>query len=128
MMNRVVLVGRLTADPELRYTQGGVAVANFTLAVDRPFRSQSGDRETDFIKVVVWRKQAENCGNYLNKGAMAGIDGRLQIRSYEDRDGQRRWVAEVVGDNVQFLSQRGTGSVKPPKSDGDDIDLDDLPF
>ena len=81
-MNRVVLIGRLTADPELRFTQNGIAVARFTLAVDRTFANQQGERETDFIDIVVWRKQAENCGQYLKKGHLAAVDGRLQVRSY----------------------------------------------
>ena len=106
-MNRVVLIGRLTRDPELRYTpSSGIAVVNFTLAVDRPFTNQQGERETDFIKVVVWRKQAENCAAYLNKGSLAAVDGRMQINSFEDREGIKRQVAEIVADNVRFLEPR----------------------
>lgn len=82
MINRVVLVGRLTKDPELRYTANGVAVTSFTLAVNRPFSNQQGEREADFINIVVWRKQAENVANFLNKGSLAGVDGRIQTRNY----------------------------------------------
>ncbi|NPV42580.1 Single-stranded DNA-binding protein A [Koleobacter methoxysyntrophicus] len=102
-MNKVILIGRLTRDPELRYLTSGAAVATFTIAVDRPFTNQQGERETDFIKIVTWRKLAENCANNLNKGRLVGVSGRLQIRSYEGEDGQRRWVTEVVADEVQFL-------------------------
>lgn len=112
MINRVVLVGRLTKDPELRYTPNGVAVANFTIAVNRPFSNQHGERDADFISIVVWRKAAENAANYLKKGSLAGIDGRLHTRSYDNNEGKRQYVAEVVADSVQFLETkngRGTG-------------------
>ena len=92
--NKVVLIGRLTADAELKYTSNDTAVANFTLAVDRPFTNQQGGKETDFIRIVTWRKQAENVAQYLGKGSMAAIEGRLQIRSYEDRDGNKRTIAK----------------------------------
>ncbi|NLA59281.1 MAG: single-stranded DNA-binding protein, partial [Firmicutes bacterium] len=103
MLNRVILIGRLTADPELRYTQNGTAVTNFRLAVERGYTSQSGQREVDFIPVVVWDKQAETCANYLNKGRLVAVDGRLQVRSYDAQDGSRRWVTEVVAQDVRFL-------------------------
>jgi single-strand DNA-binding protein len=106
MLNRVVLVGRLTKDPELKYTPNGVAVANFTLAVNRPFSNQQGDREADFINCVVWRKPAENVSNYLKKGSLAGVDGRLQTRSYENNQGQRVYVTEVMAESVQFLEPK----------------------
>lgn len=106
MLNRVVLVGRLTRDPELRYTPNGVAVANFTLAVNRPFTNQQGERDADFINIVVWRRQAENTANYLKKGSLAGVDGRVQTRSYENNQGQRVYVTEVVAESVQFLEPR----------------------
>ncbi|ENG4426094.1 single-stranded DNA-binding protein [Listeria monocytogenes] len=106
MMNRVVLVGRLTKDPELRYTPAGVAVATFTLAVNRTFTNQNGEREADFIQCVVWRKPAENVANFLKKGSMAGVDGRIQTRNYEDNDGKRVFVTEVVAESVQFLEPR----------------------
>lgn len=106
MMNRVVLVGRLTKDPELRYTPSGVAVATFTLAVNRAFTNQSGEREADFINCVVWRRPAENVANFLKKGSLAGVDGRLQTRNYEGQDGKRVYVTEVVAESVQFLEPR----------------------
>ncbi|MFB5663504.1 single-stranded DNA-binding protein [Alteribacillus sp. HJP-4] len=106
MINRVVLVGRLTRDPELRYTPNGVAVANFGIAVNRPFTNQQGEREADFLNCVVWRKQAENVANYLNKGSLAGVDGRLQSRSYENQEGRRVNVVEVQAESVQFLEPR----------------------
>ncbi|MEJ6529619.1 single-stranded DNA-binding protein [Exiguobacterium sp. USCH10] len=147
MINRVVLVGRLAREPEMRYTQSGIAVTRFTLACDRPFSGQDGKREADFIDCVVWRKQAENVSKYLSKGSMAGVDGRLQISSYEGQDGQKRYRAEVVADSVRFLSSKGDAgrdSAPPPKDDeappakggfdqqsfsgGIDLSEDDLPF
>ena len=134
MLNQVVLIGRLTRDPELRYTPGnGVPVATFTLAVDRPFTNQQGEREADFINIVTWRKLAENCANYLKKGSLAAVTGRLQIRSYDDSQGVRRKVSEIVADNVRFLD-RGRGSDESRTDydgpDVDDIDIsgDDVPF
>lgn len=109
MINRVVLVGRLTKDPEFRTTPSGVNIANFTLAVNRTFTNAQGEREADFINVVVFRKQAENVNNYLFKGNLAGVDGRIQSRSYENREGQRVFVTEVVADNVQFLEPKSNG-------------------
>ena len=107
MLNRVVLVGRLTKDPELRYTPNGVAVAQFTLAVNRTFSNQQGDREADFINCVVWRRAAENVANFLKKGSLAGVDGRLQTRNYEGQDGRKVYITEVVADSVQFLEPKG---------------------
>ena len=109
MINRVVLVGRLTRDPELRYTPNGVAVANFTIAVNRPFSNQQGEREADFISIVVWRAQAENVANYVKKGHSVGLDGRLQTRSFDNSEGKRQFVTEVVADSVQFLEPKGSG-------------------
>lgn len=106
MINRVVLVGRLTRDPELRYTPSGVAVATFTLAVNRNFLNQQGEREADFINCVTWRRQAENVANYVKKGSLVGVDGRIQTRNYEGQDGKRVYVTEVVADSVQFLEPR----------------------
>ncbi|EAE7005548.1 single-stranded DNA-binding protein [Listeria monocytogenes] len=106
MMNRVVFVGRLTKDPELRYTPAGVAVATFTLAVNRTFTNQNGEREADFIQCVVWRKPAENAANFLKKGSMAGVDGRVQTRNYEGNDGKRVYVTEIVAESVQFLEPK----------------------
>ncbi len=105
-MNNISLIGRLTHDPELRYPANGHAVANFSIAVDRPFKNQQGEKEADFIRVVAWRKLAELCTEYLRKGRQVGIEGRLQIRSYEDKEGVRRTIAEVVANNVDFLGGR----------------------
>ncbi|PEJ05049.1 single-stranded DNA-binding protein [Bacillus wiedmannii] len=105
-MNRVVLVGRLTKDPDLRYTPNGIAVATFTLAVKKAFANQRGERESDFISCVVWRKAAENVANYLKKGGLAGVDGRLQTRNYEGQDGKRVYVTEVLCEHVQFLEPK----------------------
>src|SRR5699024_5038751 len=106
-LNRVVLVGRLTRDPDLRYTASGIAVANFTVAANRPFRNQQGEQEADFINCVVWRKTAENLANYMKKGSMIGVDGRIQTRSYEGQDGKMVYVTEVLAENIQFLESRG---------------------
>jgi len=103
MLNRIILIGRLVRDPELRYTPNGVATCGFTLAVDRPFLNQKGERETDFIDIVTWRKQAETVAAHLGKGRLVAVDGRLQIRSFETAEGQRRRVSEVVADTVRFL-------------------------
>ncbi|MBQ3180771.1 MAG: single-stranded DNA-binding protein [Firmicutes bacterium] len=110
MLNKIILIGRLTRDPELRFTPNGRAVCSFTLAVDRNFTSQDGSRETDFINIVVWGKQAETCSQYLAKGRLAAVDGRLQIRTFDGNDGQRKYMTEVVADNVQFLSPRESGN------------------
>jgi len=140
MINRVILVGRLTRDPELRYTPSGVAVATFTLAVNRNFTNQQGERQADFINCVVWRRPAENVANYLKKGSLAGVDGRLQTRSYEDQTGRRVFVTEVVADSVQFLEplepKRASGTTDdqgeydPFANEGTPIDIkeEDLPF
>ncbi|MEB9856292.1 single-stranded DNA-binding protein [Bacillus cereus] len=108
MLNRTILVGRLTKDPDLRYTPNGVAVATFTLAVNRAFSNQQGEREADFINCVIWRKQAENVANYLRKGSLAGVDGRLQTRNYQGQDGKRVYVTEVLAESVQFLEPRNS--------------------
>ncbi|MBM6616918.1 single-stranded DNA-binding protein [Bacillus suaedaesalsae] len=118
MMNRVVLVGRLTKDPELRYTPSGVAIATFTLAVNRTFTNQQGEREADFINCVIWRKPAENVANFLKKGSLAGVDGRIQTRSYEGQDGKRVYVTEVLAESVQFLEPRNAGGDRGGYSQG----------
>ncbi|MEJ7344726.1 single-stranded DNA-binding protein [Staphylococcus haemolyticus] len=142
MINRVILVGRLTKDPEFRTTQSGVNVATFTLAVNRTFTNAQGEREADFINIVVFRKQADNVNNYLKKGNLAGVDGRIQSRSYENNEGRRVFVTEVVADSVQFLEpknnnqqnsqpqqQRGQAqSGNNPFGNGADISEDSLPF
>lgn len=107
-MNKVFLIGRLVRDPELRYTSSNIPVATFSLAVNRNFTGQNGERETDFINIVVWRKQAENCKNYINQGSQVAIDGRIQTRNYEDQNGQKRYITEVVADNVQFLDTKAS--------------------
>ncbi|ELD7102245.1 single-stranded DNA-binding protein [Listeria monocytogenes] len=106
MMNRVVLVGRLTKDPDLRYTPAGAAVATFTLAVNRPFKNGQGEQEADFIQCVVWRKPAENVANFLKKGSLTGVDGRVQTRNYEGNDNKRVYVTEIVAESVQFLEPK----------------------
>ena len=134
-MNKVFLIGRLTRDPELRYTGSNVAVASFTLAVNRNYTNQAGEREADFINVVVWRKQAENVKNYLSQGSQVAIDGRIQTRSYDGEDGKKRYVTEVVADNVEFLGSKNSSQVsstpkeptpydfgKEPSSTGTDVD------
>ncbi|EJG1262861.1 single-stranded DNA-binding protein [Staphylococcus pseudintermedius] len=140
MLNRVVLVGRLTKDPEFRTTQSGVEVATFTLAVNRNFKSKNGEQQADFINCIVFRKQAENVNNYLNKGSLAGVDGRLQSRSYENQEGRRVFVTEVVCDSVQFLEPKSNNQSQQqgqaPARDNPfanangpiDIDDQDLPF
>jgi single-strand DNA-binding protein len=136
MLNRVILIGRLTRDPELRYTSTGTAVASFTVAVDRQFTNQQGQRETDFIRIVTWQKLAETCANYLGKGRLVAVDGRLQVRSYDTPDGQRRQTAEVVAETVRFLDRAREGQgAKPEAADASDLlgseisfKEDDIPF
>ena len=144
MINNVVLVGRMTRDAELRYTPQNQAVATFTLAVNRNFKNQSGEREADFINVVIWRQQAENLANWAKKGALIGIAGRIQTRNYENQQGQRVYVTEVVADNFQMLESRNqqeqvntfqngnssSGGYNSPfgRSNPMDIDDSDLPF
>lgn len=125
MLNKIILIGRLTADPQLRYTANGNAVTNFTLAVNKSFVGQDGERGADFIDVVVWRKLAEACANHLAKGRLAAVEGRLEIRSYEDQQGVRRKAAEVVADNVRFLEW---GKEQTSSSDTDEPDFDQVPF
>ena len=109
-MNKVFLIGRLTRDPELRYTGNNTAVASFSLAVQRNFTNQAGEREADFFNISVWRKQAENVKNYLSQGSQVAIEGRLQTRSYDDANGQKRYVTEVVADNVEFIGSRNSSN------------------
>ncbi|MBQ7137253.1 MAG: single-stranded DNA-binding protein [Bacilli bacterium] len=115
-MNKVFLIGRLTRDPELRYTSSNLPVATFSLAVNRNFTNQSGEREADFINIVVWRKQAENIKNYLTQGSQVAIDGRIQTRTYDGEDGKKRYITEVVADNVQFLDSKGSRDVNMSSS------------
>ena len=109
-MNRIILLGRLTRDPEVRYTTTGKVVCQFTLAVDRPFANQEGQREADFIPIIIWGKQAETCGNSLTKGQRVLVEGRLQIRSYDAKDGSKRWVTEVIADRFEFIERRTEGA------------------
>jgi single-strand DNA-binding protein len=120
-MNHIILIGRLTREPELRYTPNGVAVANFDLAVPRPGEK----KETDFIRIIAWKKTAELCANYLKKGRQVAVEGRLQIRSYETQDGQKRRVAEVVTNRIEFLDR---AKEDKPEREDDGINLDDMPF
>lgn len=120
MINRVVLIGRLTKDVEVRYTQSGVAVGTFSLAVNRPFTNASGEREADFINAVIWRKAAENFANFTHKGALVAIEGRLQTRNYEDGNGKRVYVTEVVADNFSLLEKKSDGQQSAPKSQAPD--------
>lgn len=140
MLNRSILIGRLTRDPELKYSPSGVAVCTFTLAVDRPFTSGNGEREADFIPVVVWRKLAEVSAEHLKKGRLTAVEGRIQTRNYENNEGRRVYVTEIIADNVRFLesnrdssgqsSSRQNNNQDPFSDDGKPIDIsnDDLPF
>jgi len=110
MMNKVVLVGRLTRDPELQYTANGTAVTAFTIAVDRNFKNNQGEREADFIRCVAWRKLGEIVAEHMKKGRLVAVEGRLQTRSYENNEGRRVYVTEVISENVSFLDR--------PKNDG----------
>lgn len=143
MLNRAVLVGRLTKELELKYTQSGTAVASFNLAVNRQFTNQQGEREADFISCVIWRKGAENLANFTHKGSLIGVDGRIQTRNYENQQGQRVYTTEVVVEDFALLEPKGT---KQPQANtnvpnnapsvdqfasnnGAQIDItDDLPF
>lgn len=116
MLNRVILIGRLVRDPELRYVPSGQPVASFTLAVDRPFTSQQGEQQTDFIDIVAWRRLAEQVTQYLGKGRLVAVEGRLQIRSYETADGQKRKVAEVVATNIRFLDRKAPAPEPVPSA------------
>ncbi|HBG75871.1 single-stranded DNA-binding protein [Eubacteriales bacterium mix99] len=149
MLNKAILIGRLTRDPELRSTSNNISVTSFTIAVDRNFTNQQGERETDFIPVVAWRSLAETCARYLTKGRLVAVSGRMQVRSYEGNDGLKRYITEVVADEVQFLERNpnsggapgnapipGSGNSKPTgngasEPDGFsplDVDDDELPF
>ncbi|MGY3750977.1 single-stranded DNA-binding protein [Vagococcus acidifermentans] len=118
MINNVVLVGRLTRDPDLRYTPSGAAVATFNLAVNRNFTNQSGEREADFINCVIWRKSAETLANYARKGTLLGVTGRIQTRNYENQQGQRVYVTEVVCDNFQLLESKSASEQRQQQFSG----------
>ena len=139
-MNRVMLIGRLTAKPELRYTGSNIPFARFSVAVNRTFSNSQGQRETDFINVVVWRKQAETVCNFLDKGSLVSVEGRLQTGSYDDKDGNKRYSMDVVGDSVQLLESKSqaqsrmsnTDNVSPydyqDSSYNNDISVENDPF
>ena len=136
-MNRVCLVGRLTAKPELRYTGGNVPYTRFSLAVNRTFNNAQGEREADFINIVVWRRQAENVANYLDKGSQVSVEGRIQTGSYTAQDGSKRYTTDVVADNVQFLDSRRQAEANnttpydyrdAPATPTNDVNVDDDPF
>lgn len=117
-MNKVILIGRLTKDPVVRYTPTQKVVCQFTLAVDRPFVNKDGQREADFIPVVLWGKQAELAGNNCAKGHRLCVEGRMQVRMYEDKNSNKVWVTEVIGDRIEFLESKGKTSAPPVSADG----------
>lgn len=127
-MNVAIIIGRLTKNPEMRSTQSGTSVCSFTVAVDRQFKNQQGEKETDFIPVVAWKGLADTCGRYLSKGSQVAVKGRIQVRSYEAQDGTKRYVTEIVGDEVQFLTPKGAGSEDVPPGFVEIDDSDTLPF
>ena len=137
-MNKVILVGNLTKDPELITTNSGISVCRFTIAIGRRFPSSTGERETDFLNIVVWRNQAENCHKYLKKGSKCGVVGSIQNRSYEAQDGTKRYITEIVADEVEFLTSRNSTDemaqapapkpAKPEVSQLEPIEDDSLPF
>ena len=130
MINKTVLVGRLTKDPDLRYGNTGTAICRFTLAVNRTFKTQDG-KDADFIQVVCFKKTAENVANFLNKGSLTGVDGRIQTGSYEDKDGKRVYTTEVIADNVQFLEPKNSEQGNAPQRNASPEPTpssDELPF
>ena len=126
-MNKVVLIGRLTRDPELRYTGSNTPVASFTLAVNRNFSNQQGEREADFINVVVWRKQAENLAKYCTKGSQVAVEGRIQTRNYDAQDGTKRYTTDVIVETFEFLGNKNRNSNDLP-DDITPVDDEDTPF
>lgn len=127
MLNKIILMGRLTRDPELRKTENGTAVTSFTLAVDRDYKPQDGERETDFIDVVAWRGTAEFVFKYFSKGRMAVVEGRLQVRDWTDKDGNKRRSSEVIADNVYFGDSKRSDEDKPkPAEPGGNHEFDEL--
>ncbi|MDO4178990.1 MAG: single-stranded DNA-binding protein [Phascolarctobacterium sp.] len=115
-MNKIILLGRLVRDPEVRYTQTGKVVCQFTLAVDRPYSNQDGQREADFIPVVLWGKPAETCGNSVTKGQRVLVEGRVQTRSYDAKDGSKRYVTEVIASNFEFIERKADSQGAPARS------------
>jgi len=126
-VNRVILIGRLVDAPTLRYVGNGKAVADFRLAVDRPYKNRDGERQTDFINIVAWGKQAENCANYLDKGRQVAVDGRLEISRWQDQQGNNRYTPQVVAQSVQFLGNKKEGDEGAHSTSSDD-DYSDVPF
>ena len=134
-MNKVIIVGNLSRDPELTTTNGGISVCRFTVAVQRRFQNAEGERDADFLNVVVWRAQAENCHKFLKKGSKCGVVGRLQTSSYEGQDGNKRYVTEIIADEVEFLSTKTSNTDVEDKpannkkvAELEPIDDDSLPF
>ena len=139
-MNRAIIIGNITRDPDLRATGSGISVCTFTVAVQRRFQNQNGERQADFIPVVCWRGLADNCGRFLKKGSKVGVGGAIQTRSYDAQDGTKRYVTEIIADEVEFLDRReqsgqGDHSAPHPSTSGLDdmsfgeaVDDDELPF
>ena len=136
-MNRCMLIGNLTKDPELRSTPNGISVCSFSIGVSRRFQNQNGERETDFFNIVVWRKQGENAAKYLRKGSQVAISGQIQIRNYEAKDGSKRYATDIVADEVQFLrtpnsDSKGSNAYNAPSSSKDGSQMleinEDMPF
>ena len=130
-MNKAILIGNLTKDPELSTTNSGISVCRFTLAVSRRFIGSSGERETDFLNIIAWRSQAENCSKYLRKGSKCAVVGSIQTRSYDAQDGSKRYITEITADEVEFLSSRAGEGMTEKKEDVAElqpIDDDPLPF
>lgn len=137
-MNRAILVGNLCADPELTQTASGISVCRFSIAVNRTYTNANGEREADFIQIVTWRERAENCAKYLVKGSKVAICGQIQTRSYDDKNGNKRYVTEVVADDVEFVSSSNKDTAegqragqKPQKKKASELrplENDDLPF
>ena len=128
MLNRVILIGHLTRDPELRYTPDGTPVAKFTLAVNRLYKDKQGNNLADFINIVAWRRLGELCAQYLSKGQLAAVEGRLEIRTYDDKQGIRHWITEVIADNVRFLESGKKNDTSEDIFDKSEDDEESLPF
>ncbi len=120
-MNKAFLIGRLTRDPELRYSSSNTPIVNFTIAIDRQFTNRDGQRETDFIRIVAYNKQAENISKFVSKGSLVAVDGRIQTGSYEDKDGKRVYTTDIVADRVQFLDNRNSSNSSQSDASGDDV-------
>lgn len=130
-MNKVILIGNLTKDPELSTTTGGISVCRFTVAVGRKYANSEGERETDFINIVVWRNLADNCHKFLKRGSKVAVVGNIQNRSYDANDGTKRYITEVVAEEVEFISTKNNGDEQPRKEEVtklEPIDDNDLPF